>query len=504
MVSTYRIVAMAVAVALLSGCAPVAVPGAPATESAATTAPLTETPRYSPRQALSLDLVPGIQTLSHTDEEHRIFAQWLTLPGHPEVERAQRRAMDETIASFLGELDKEPNGTGSVRELSIEPELTGCSRAMLGIRSSIATVVGHRSSTEYRTQWFDLDAGRSLQTRELFADASAWQRFTDLVGEGLRRHPGTGEGNAPTPDPMKPASVNFDAAGDALVEFSENAVAPGTAGNVVVKVPATEINPLLGVHGQQVRDAGMHPTGLPAPKPSPSSLAPGGDASTDAPTDGPDRDSSSGVDCRKVKCVALTFDDGPGPKTGKLLDVLKQENAAATFFVVGPNAETRPKMLVRMLAEGHEIGNHTWNHRVLTSLTSGHLAKEIGNTARAVQEATGVTPTLMRPPYGAVDAKVKKAAGSPVILWNVDTLDWKVLDATKVVSNALRDTKPGSIVLMHDIHSSTIDAAPAILKGLRSKGYHFVTVSELLAPVNPKDGAVYGRGPAPGQKTSKH
>ncbi|MBP2388086.1 polysaccharide deacetylase family protein [Paeniglutamicibacter kerguelensis] len=502
-VFTYRIAGLALVAALMSGCAPVVAPSTLASEPTPTSAPASEPKRFSPRQGLSLELVPGIHTLARTDEVNRIFAQWLAVPGHPEVESAQRATVDETIASFLGALEEKSTGAASAHELSIDPELTGSSRTMLGIRSSISAVVGDNTSKGYWTQWFDLGAGRMLETKELFVDAAALQKFVDLVGYGLRGRPGIGEGAAAPVDPQQPASLNFDAAGDALVEFGENTVAASTEGNVVIKLSGTVITPLLSAPGQQVRDAGMRPTGMPAPKPSSTSSASGSNSGTKDPVDGTHDVDGRDVDCRKVKCVALTFDDGPGPKTEQLLDALKQENAAATFFVVGPNAEARPQVLARMVAEGHEIGNHTWNHRVLTSLAPGRVAMEISGVADAVEDATGTAPTLLRPPYGATNATVKKAAGVPVILWDVDTLDWKVRDASKVVSNALRDTRPGSIVLMHDIHFSTIEAVPAILKGLRAKGYHFVTVSELLASANPQDGAVYGRGPAPGKAKSK-
>lgn len=482
------------AVALLSGCAPVGAPGSTAPESAQTSATSTEDPRVSPRQALSLELVPGIQTLSRADEVNRIFAQWLAVPGHPEVESAQRTAVDAAIASFVGEPGK---------ELSIDPELTGASRTTLGVRTGITNFGGENPSKEYLTHWFDLDAGRLLENRELFVDAAAWQKFVGMASEGLQRLPGLGGGNVSMVDPQKPASLNFDAAGDALVEFGENTVAASSAGNVVIKLSGSVVGPLLGAAGRQARDAGMRPAGFLAAEPSPSSSDANSNSGPGKPVEAPHDDDAPETDCRKVKCVALTFDDGPGPKTGQLLDALKQADAAATFFVVGPNVEARPEVLARMVAEGHEIGNHTWNHRMLTSLARDRVAREIGSVTDAVKDAIGVPPTLLRPPYGATNTTVKMAAGVPVVLWDVDTLDWKVRDAKKVVSNTLRDTKPGSIVLMHDIHSSTVDAVPAILKGLRSRGYHLVTVSELLAPVNPQAGAVYGRGPAPGKTKPK-
>ncbi|MGL3805730.1 polysaccharide deacetylase family protein [Paeniglutamicibacter sp. R2-26] len=498
-VLVHRITGLVVAAALLSGCAPAGAPGTPVPGSVETSAPEPSAVRYSPRQGLSLELVPGIHQQARTDEVNRVFAQWLEVPGHQEVGDAQRAAVDAQVAAYLAALGGQTAGEAPAHELGIDPELTASSRTMLGIRSSTTTVLGGEASRGYLTQWFDLEAGRKLDTKELFAGAAALERLAELVDEGLGRHPGFDEAAASTPDPRQPASINFDASGDMLVEFGENTVAAHGEGDVVLKLSGGEVSPLLSARGRRAREAGMRPTGLPAPEPSPSPspTEAGGNAGAKEPGGGTVDASGPATDCRKVKCVALTFDDGPGPKTGQLLDALKQADAAATFFVVGPNAEARPQMLARMLAEGHEIGNHTWNHRVLTSLSPGSVSREIGTVSEVVEDATGVAPTLLRPPYGATNKTVKKVAGAPVILWDVDTLDWKVRDAKKVVSNTLRDTKPGSIVLMHDIHSSTVEAVPAILKGLAAKGYHFVTVSELLASVNPQDGAVYGRGPAP-------
>lgn len=501
MASARRITAWVVAASLLSGCAPAGPLGAGTNTPESIPASTAGNPWVAPRSGLSLELVPGIREAVRSDEVNRIFARWFVIPGHPEVERAQQSAAETSINEFQRAQGAGHGGMDSGRELGIAPELTGSSEHMLGIRSTTTSVSGEATSKEYRTQWFDLQAGRMLETKELFADAKAWASYINLVEIELLGLPEAGDGGTVGMDSRQPRSLNFNAAGDAVVEFGESVIAPGAIGDVVVKIPSAAIVPLLGAQGRQAREAGMRPTGLPAPStPLPAGVdGPGSVAGTEdpGPTDGHE------IDCRKVKCVALTFDDGPGPKTDQLLDMLKQADALATFFVVGPNAERRPKTLVRMLAEGHEIGNHTWNHRVLTSLAPGGLTQEIGGTVAAVKEATGVAPTLMRPPYGATNAKVKAAAEVPVILWDVDTLDWKVRDAKKVVANAVRDTKPGSIVLLHDIHSSTVEAVPAILRKLDAQGFHFVTVSQLLASAKPADGAVYMRGPAPAKTSAK-
>ncbi len=183
--------------------------------------------------------------------------------------------------------------------------------------------------------------------------------------------------------------------------------------------------------------------------------------------------------------IALTFDDGPHvTNTPRLLDMLKERNIKATFFVVGKCAQEYPHLVRRILAEGHEIGNHTWTHRSLPTLSEATAHDELAKTAKAVEDASGYHIRIMRPPYGATSLRVKKMCyddfGYPTILWDVDPFDWKRPGASIVKSRILASTRPGSIILCHDIHQQTIDAMPDTLDTLLSKGYHFVTVSQLL------------------------
>jgi peptidoglycan-N-acetylglucosamine deacetylase len=183
-----------------------------------------------------------------------------------------------------------------------------------------------------------------------------------------------------------------------------------------------------------------------------------------------------------VKCVALTFDDGPGPCTGQLLDTLADHGARATFFDIGQNAAASPGLVRRQHEEGHEIGNHSWSHPDLTRLPPEEVRAQLDRTSRAIEDATGRPPALLRPPYGARnDAVAQQAgqAGMPLILWNVDTEDWKYRDSDHVTNAVLSTVQPGSVVLMHDIHETTVAAVPGILDALAGQGYHFVTVSEL-------------------------
>jgi peptidoglycan/xylan/chitin deacetylase (PgdA/CDA1 family) len=184
--------------------------------------------------------------------------------------------------------------------------------------------------------------------------------------------------------------------------------------------------------------------------------------------------------------VALTFDDGPHPQlTPALLDLLARRGVKATFFVIGKNVNAHPDIVARIVAEGHEIGNHTMNHPSLTKLGAAAVAAEISGTNDAVRNAAGLTPTIMRPPYGAINPALTKRLndefGQSVILWSVDPLDWKIRKASHVSQHLIENAKPGAILLAHDIHASTIEAMPAVLDALLAKGYQFVTVSELIA-----------------------
>lgn len=234
------------------------------------------------------------------------------------------------------------------------------------------------------------------------------------------------------------------------------------------------------------------------------SFAPGPEESAEATATPPSEDQGAKPaaertppNCSKVKCVALTFDDGPGSYTTELLSLLDQYDAKATFFLIGGNVKKHPQIVRDEVAKGHEIGNHTWAHKDLTKMSVAAAKRDLQKTDDAVKQAAGVEPTLVRPPFGSLPRSLKKNLAVPIALWDVDTLDWKTRN-TKSTIKAAEKIVPGSIVLMHDIHKSTVDAMPTILKDLDAKGYHFVTVTELIG--HPKPGIGYGSGQHPGSK----
>ena len=186
------------------------------------------------------------------------------------------------------------------------------------------------------------------------------------------------------------------------------------------------------------------------------------------------------------KFIAMTFDDGPHPtNTPRLLNILRERNIKATFYVIGQSIAAHPNVLRQTVNEGHEIGNHTQTHRLLTQLGDDALRWEIQQCDRAIQAAAPCTVRTMRPPYGALSQRQRAILyhefGYPTILWSVDPMDWKKPGPSVVANRIIRNTTPGAIVLAHDLHASTVSAMPAALDELLYQGYKFVTVSQLLS-----------------------
>lgn len=183
------------------------------------------------------------------------------------------------------------------------------------------------------------------------------------------------------------------------------------------------------------------------------------------------------------KLIALTFDDGPyGETTNRILDVVEayaDQNVHVTFFTLGSQVEKFPNVVKRANELGCEIANHTYDHENLTKISESEITAQVENEADLVENLIGVRPRLVRPPYGAKDDTVRATVKYPLILWSIDTLDWKTRDADSTVEEAMKATD-GDIVLMHDVRESTAEAAERIIPALLEQGYKLVTVSELF------------------------
>lgn len=208
--------------------------------------------------------------------------------------------------------------------------------------------------------------------------------------------------------------------------------------------------------------------------------------------DGKLKSMEGGVD-PKLPMIALTFDDGPGARTEEIVKVLKKNHARATFFMTGTSAGIYPEAIKKMQEAECELGNHSYNHPQLSNLDEAGIKKQIGDTNNTISQAVGQPATVIRPPYGAINEAVKMNAGSPLILWSIDTLDWQTRNAKATVDHVLANVKDGDIVLMHDIYSESVDAAIELIPKLIAQGYQLVTVSELAEArgITLENGGVY-------------
>lgn len=184
---------------------------------------------------------------------------------------------------------------------------------------------------------------------------------------------------------------------------------------------------------------------------------------------------------KNKKVVALTFDDGPdGNTTPQALDILAKYKIKATFFVQGKNIAGNEAILKRMQSEGHEVGNHSWNHPILTQLSLEDAKKQITDTEDAIKSVLGKSTKLMRPPYGAISDDIRNSLDLSFIMWDVDSLDWKSKNEAAILTEIQHQTSDGAIILMHDIHQPSVNSLPKVIEYLQGQGYSFVTVSELL------------------------
>lgn len=190
-------------------------------------------------------------------------------------------------------------------------------------------------------------------------------------------------------------------------------------------------------------------------------------------------DSTTDVSSTEKKAVALTFDDGPSSFTGRLLDCLEANHAKATFFMTGTEIANFPDEVKRMKELGYELGNHTYDHTDLTTLSIEDINSEIEKVDTQLLELTGQGASVVRPPYGSVNDTVRSTVGTPMILWSIDTLDWKTQDPDSIVKEVMEHIEDGSVILMHDIFSTTVDAAEILIPKLIEEGYELLTIHEL-------------------------
>ena len=442
--------------------------------------------------------------------------------------------------------DTGQEAAGFVTVYQQEYDITVTGGRVIFVTVTRSRYTGGTGNTAVAGYIFDRRSGAELTIPELFVDDGYLERLSALSREALveRARDLIAELEPESDDSRRkefvesemwhieagttPTAENFDSIlirddGTLLVSFDKYQVGSGVYGVIEIELDVAAISDLLKPEARQLlgieADEGRLQTEFaetveqlragvtiaPAIASAHSSawvqLRSGGTVqltfSSVAETDSPDlaqtgATAEDGVNCNEVACVALTFDDGPSIYTEGLLDILKEHDVQATFFILGQSARIQSETVLRIFEEGHEIGNHTWNHPNLTQLSDELIQQQLQQTDDIVTQIIGEPTQHLRPPYGAYNDRVRAVSGLPIIFWSVDPMDWRDRDA-EIVAARIIESPAGAIILSHDIHRTTVAAVPTIIAALRERGIHFVTVTKLLGPQPLVAGNVYAR-----------
>lgn len=329
------------------------------------------------------------------------------------------------------------------------------------------------------TKVFNRQTGAEIPLKNLFTDAKYLERLSTIsrtilyartkekaltldgtekaLADYIKNNKGSIDaGTEPIPENFD--GLTIDEKGTLTIYFDKYQVGPGSDGIVSVEIPLKDIADMLA---PAVRDIFSIPTPV-------------------TRVEKPIQPQTAGsVDCNTAKCVALTFDDGPSIYTATLLDTLKKYSVPATFFVLGRSAQIQPDTIARIVTDGHELGNHTWDHKDLRTLSGDDIDAQLHKTDELLYATVGIRPQYLRPPYGAYNNEVLTHVNRPIILWSVDPEDWKQPPHAELVKR-MTSPRTGAIILAHDIHQSTVEAIPEVIVELKRQGFTFVTVGDLL------------------------
>ncbi|MET8979456.1 polysaccharide deacetylase family protein [Streptomyces sp. NPDC004539] len=425
--------------------------------------------------------IKGLDIVTDSSEHSscRYATSYPAVPGADAMTASMKQYVTGRLKAFV-DAECGSSGGGGAGELNITYQFLVASGDVLGVRLTTLDRASVGDGLATSTYWYDGSAGAARTPLELVSDharkaliAAVEKQLTGREGIDATQLRTTLAGSADQANVLD--DMVFTRDGGLRIDFDRDTVGVAAAGRYTVTLPRTTVTPLLSAFGKRARNQTVSPSGsldLGA-RSTPEVTAP---AQADPGTDT--------TDCKQVKCVALTFDDGPAvPETATLLGYLAQYKARATFFTVGQNVTAHPDLVRAEAKAGHEVGNHSWSHPDLTKLTSDQVAYQLSRTSAAIKAATGKEPTLFRPPYGAVNAKVRSATTLSPVLWDIDTEDWKYRDAAKVANTVITKAHRNSVVLLHDIHPTSVAAVPEILRTLTAQGFHFVTVSHLRASI---------------------
>jgi Predicted xylanase/chitin deacetylase len=425
--------------------------------------------------------VPGLGIETIFRESPHVHVTYPTLTDEPALGRGLHAWLSRRVRDHLAARESRRGGPGP-SEFNVDWRLTVATGGIVGVRLRVGEFSRDGWTNGYRTFWYDRTGHRLHPSADLLGrDALATLADTTRRMLAARR---TGIGtDLITPDPDLFTSLNFNRHGDLVVELDH--ARTGAKDRVAVEIPAAAAAPLLSGLGRRVQAAVRE------------SAAPGIARAAEPPAAGPHATPQASPaprtespDCAHRKCVALAFDDGPGPYTAEIVEIMNRHGACGTFFALGIGAAVRPDLVARVREGCGVVGTHTWSHRDLTTLRLSEIADQLTRGRYAIAGATGTAdtpagpatgtgPTLLLPPYGAVGEQVTAAArdlGFTLVRPDVTVRDGE--DPAEIVKRVLNEAGRNTIVLLHESRA-TVAALPRLLTRLARRGYTFVTVADL-------------------------
>ena len=345
-----------------------------------------------------------------------------------------------------------------------------------GYKGWLTDTDGHRyyfnDKGVMQTGWLELDGSR------YYLNADGVLQTGDVTIDGEVYH--FGADGAQQGDP----TAADDSSDKGLVFYMNTGSADSTSSADSQTASAADSTSAAGADVSSAEDSDTQET----------SVSDGDGASTGAAVSPEPTASEPTVTPEPKGMMALTFDDGPSDFTDRLLDCLEANNVKATFFLTGQEVEYFQEPVKRMEELGCEIGNHSYDHPDLTTLSADDVTSQLSRTDQLIQDLTGHIATVVRPPYGSYNDTVAGIAARPLIMWSVDTLDWETQNVDSTVQNVMDNAADGQIILMHDIFKESVDAAEVFIPQLIQEGYQLVTVSELAAAkgITLENGVSYG------------
>ncbi|MDZ5471578.1 polysaccharide deacetylase family protein [Bacillus sp. 31A1R] len=420
---------------------------------------------------------PGIEVESKiVENDHYRYAVHYPIFNKSKIDTQVRSILNDRINTFVEKFTNKEKIEGWPHHYNVDFRIEYLTKELVSLVFTESTFLGDEKVIKERTipMNFYLETGKQIILEDIFLNEGYLEKLSKISVEQLKSDDTIKKSlqsdwlNIGT----KPIRSNFRqfhfTNKELTIQFGENQVGPEEIGSPVIVISWDELEflikddflPLLEKEKRNKKDKEEKKV------------------VTEKKTKEKTKKSKKGS---VKKRVAFTFDDGPhGQYTKEILDYFDDNHGKATFFVLGNRVNYYPELITRIHEEGHEIGNHTWNHKQLTLLKNSDIESQLKKTSKAIYSITGTKPTLLRPPYGSTNQVVSEVVNLPIILWSIDTLDWKSRNTKTIVNHVMTNVTDGDIILMHDIHQSSADAVKILLEKLSEQGYEFVTVSEIL------------------------